>query len=453
MVRWWVDRTAAEERAKKADAERAEREMALRRAGYGAYVVLCLVLLLPASLLAYYLWPRFPIAPEDAIWLVVFFFAEVLAGLLLVARWFQRLTTNSDIEELRKMAFSYRLGGTLALRPFLNSEGEKLVAGSSIAEYRRGIIEPNFYKSATNPPFFLAVTLVVSLGLFSLFAPNLDLLSQPIIPLLGPAMADWPWAQPGLGTQEKQATLMAYGARALVCLAFAFAGSLVWAVIYLTRRMALRDVTGYTYQELSARLVAGAVIALVAYHFIAPASGELLMAIAFGAGVMPETVLRWIGNRISRRFGASEQNDHIDLEHIQGISAFTRARLAEVGIYDAQGLVSTNPLRLSLHTPYSLPQLIDWYGQCFLLLHFQPKGLAALRSSGLRTVWDLRLATRGQGGGLALGVDTISAAMAGRVIYVLQEQPAYVRTTELYDRMRASVAIDSQPVATMQAAE
>jgi hypothetical protein len=54
-------------------------------------------------------------------------------------------------------------------------EGENLTADSPLAAYRRGIIEPNFYKTATNPPFFLALVLVVSLGLFAFLAPRLNL--------------------------------------------------------------------------------------------------------------------------------------------------------------------------------------------------------------------------------------------------------------------------------------
>jgi hypothetical protein len=426
-----------------AERDRAEREMGIRGAGRGTYAMLALVTLLPAAGLALHLWSAWdtPVfRSEAALWLTVFLLAELLAGLLLVARWFQRLTTNSDIEELRKMAYSYRLGSTLALRPFLNADGEQLSETSDLAAYRKDIIEPNFYKSATNPPFCLALLLVVSLGLFAFYAPRLSVLGLPIIPLLGPQLGSWNW-QPGAAVADE---LMTYGSQALVCVAFAFAGSLVWAVIYLTRRMSLRDVTAYTYQEVTMRLIVSAIVALVAYHVFGSGvlggsiSGELLMLVGFGAGVMPETVLRWLFNKASRLFGSIEQNDRIDLEHIQGINAFTRARLVEVGIYDAQGLVTTNPLRLSLHTPYSLPQIIDWYGQAFLLLYFQPAGLDLLRSQGIRTVWEFVAASQQVPGTLKLREGEPAAEAAATVIAALKANPSYERTTEIEQRMRLS---------------
>lgn len=431
--------------------DRAEREMGIHAAGRGTYVLLALVTLLPAAVVALHLWserntPGF--GSEAALWLTVFLLAQLLAGLLLVARWFQRLTTNSDIEELRKMAYSYRLGSTLALRPFLNADGEKLTESSSLADYRKGIIEPNFYKTATNPPFCLALLLVVSLGLFAFYAPRLSLVGMPLIPFVGPELGGWDWAPDAVVTAE----MMAYGSRALVCLAFAFAGSLVWAVIYLTRRMSLRDVTAYTYQEVTMRLIVSAIVALVVYHVFGPTkpsdgvpSGEILMLVAFGAGVMPETVLRWLLNKASRLFGSVEQNDRIDLEHVQGINAFTRARLAEVGVYDAQGLVATNPLRLSLHTPYSLPQILDWYGQAFLLLYFQPAGLDQLRAQGIRTVWEFFAASGTLPAALDLRQGASASEAAASAVAALGANPSFVRATEIEQRMRMLPTVQDDP--------
>ena len=417
--------------------EQAEREMRAHGAGSGTYVLLALITLLPAAGIAFHLhgkWGTDDFQHQVAIWLTVFLLAEILAGLLLVARWFQRLTTNSDIEELRKVAFSYRLGGTLALRPFLNGDGEDLDQWSKLAAYRKGIIEPNFYKTATNPPFCLALLLVVSLGLFAFYAPRLDVLGLPIIPLIGSKLAEWDWT--GAPVNEQ---MMAYGVTAVVCVAFAFAGALVWAVIYLTRRMSLRDVTAYTYQEVTMRLIVSAIVALVAYHVLGSTgvlTGEQLMFVSFGAGIMPETLLRWLSNKISRWLGGMEQNSAIDLEHVQGISAFTRARLSEVGVYDAQGLVTSNPLRLCLHTPYSLPQIIDWYGQAFLLLHARPEGLKMLREHGVRTVWEL-LATAGASAPeLRLPNDLSIAQVLPRLEAVLSADQNFVRVDQIQARMR-----------------
>lgn len=429
-------------------------ELGSSGAGFSAYIMVFIIVFLPAIAFAFYIYNSLsspqnatsPTNPGRSLWMAVFFLAEILAGLLLVARWFQRLTSNSDIEELRKMAYSYRLGGSLALRPFLNSDGEKLEPNSTLASYRKGIIEPNFYKSASNPPFLLAITLVVSLGLFSFFAFESKILSIPSVFLLGPELGHWKWPN-SFGDETVNGTelgaFMAYAARALVCVSFAFAGSLVWAVIYLTRRMALRDVTGHTYQELSMRLVVSAVVSLVVYHLFATSvssgkapSSEVLLLLSFGTGIMPETVIRWVGNKSARLFGSAEQNDHIDLEHIHGINTFIRSRLAEVGVYDAQGLIATNPLRLSLHTPFSLPQLLDWYGQAFILLYFQPNGVQSLRNLGIRTIWEAEAACS------IIKQQNISLGAAGtlgdaleRVLQAIRCNPCYVRATQIHKCM------------------
>ena len=198
-------------------------------AGVGAYIALTLVTLVPTAALAIFFWRELNghgFGAGTQLWLTVFLLAQLLAGMLLVARWFQRLTTNSDIDELRKMAFSYRLGNTLALRAFLNEDGETLKPDSSLEEYQKGIVEPHFYKSTTNPPFYLALILVLSLGLFAFFAPILDLTSSPWIFLLGPELGDFYQNGPAGATPVMTAELAAYGARALVCLAFAFAGAM-----------------------------------------------------------------------------------------------------------------------------------------------------------------------------------------------------------------------------------
>jgi hypothetical protein len=428
--------------------EQAEREMRAHGAGSGTYVLLALVTLVPAAGVAFYLrnkWGTEDFRAEATIWLTVLLLSELLAGLLLVARWFQRLTTNSDIEELRKVAFSYRLGGTLSLRPFLNEDGEHLHQWSRLADYRKGIIEPNFFKTSTNPPFCLALIIVISLGLFAFYAPSLNIFQMPIVPLLGSKLAGWDWT-PGAAVAEE---MVAYGVSAVVCLAFAFAGALVWAVIYLTRRMSLRDVTAYTYQEVSMRLIVSAIVALVAYHVLGSTnvlSGEQLMFVSFGAGIMPETLLRWLSNKISRWFGTVEQNNAIDLEHVQGINAFTRARLAEVGVYDAQGLVTSNPLRLCLHTPYSLPQIVDWYGQAFLLLHARPSGLMSLRDHGVRTVWELLATSAMPASQLSLPPESSVTQTLPRLEAMLRADQNFVRVDQIQERMRNIEAEPRDPL-------
>ncbi len=340
--------------------------------------------------------------PSTLPWAGVTLLVVALVSLLVVGRWFRRLGSNSDIEELRKAAFAYRLGGTLALRPFLTRQGQGLRPDSRIEEYEAGIEEPTFLKNVSLPSFLLAVLLALSLGLLAFSAERLDLAGRPSLLLGGPLVVrDGVLAGEPL-TPEVLRRLVDHQAGALVCLAFAFLGALLWSITYLSRRMALRDVTGHAYQTIALRLLGAAIVALFVYHAkVLLVPGDLddtqrwdevvVILAAFAAGVVPEVALRWMAAQTRRLFGAGADRraDELELELIEGIDAYTRVRLAEAGIHDAQGLVAANPLHLTLRTPFSLPQVIDWIGQACLLVQLKPDAYRRLREQGLRTAWQL----------------------------------------------------------------
>ena len=194
-------------------------------------------------------------------WGKLVFLSLTLAGLLLVARWYKRLGNNSDIEELQKAAFSYRLGGAMALRPFVCANGEQLNVNSKLSEYLEGIQQPEFLKTAINPPFILALVLVLALGLLSFYAEDLDIVGKPSLILSGPIVAQEPWlfvhpdqlhgAATGGPDQEK---VVLYQSGAVACIAYALLGALVWSIVYLARRMSLRDVTPHAFQTIAVRI-------------------------------------------------------------------------------------------------------------------------------------------------------------------------------------------------------
>ena len=138
---------------------------------WGNLQALCFLLVLGGAVVAAYAvehrsetaWGLITFRP----WGKLAFLSLTLAGLLLVARWYKRLGNNSDIEELQKAAFSYRLGGALALRPFVCANGERLSADSPLKDYLEGIQQPEFLRTPINPPFVLALVLVLALGLLA----------------------------------------------------------------------------------------------------------------------------------------------------------------------------------------------------------------------------------------------------------------------------------------------
>ncbi|HEX6010248.1 MAG TPA: hypothetical protein VFY87_00295 [Geminicoccaceae bacterium] len=397
-------------------------------------------------------------------WSKLVFLSLTLAGLLLVARWYKRLGSNSDIEELRKAAYSYRLGGTRALRPFVCDQGGELEADSPLSAYLIGIEQPAFLRTPINPPFLLALVLVLSLGLLAFYAEDLDIVSRPSLLLAGPVLSEQPWLAAAAAGQAAQGSpaadvsrqIVLYQSGAVACVAYALMGALVWSIVYLARRMALRDVTAHAFQTIAVRICASAAVALFLYHLIGTTEpgesvdgvfgtisqplglgrADLLIFLSFAAGLTPEVALRWFGGWVRRIFGQSRGSDELDLEAIEGIDAQTRVRLAEVGIYDAQGLVTANPLHLTLKTPFSLPQIMDWVGQAFLFMQLKRARFDALRDEGVRTVWQLA----GRDGPLNLTADgkPFSLNPAG-LVQVLAMDPCFVRAREVIERMRGPV--------------
>ena len=306
----------------------------------------------------------------------------------------------------------------------------------------------------------LALVLVLALGLLAFYAEDLDIVSKPSLLLSGPVVAQEPWlfTSPdkllGAGAAGPDTTkIVLYQSGAVACIAYALLGALVWSIVYLARRMALRDVTPHAFQTIAVRICVSAMVALFLYHLIGkpevdgPATGilgsvattvgisraDLLILLSFAAGMIPEVALRWLGGWVRRLFGQSGGSDELDLEAIEGIDAQTRVRLTEVGIYDAQGLVTTNPLHLTLKTPFSLPQVMDWVGQAFLFIQVKRGQLDALREAGVRTVWQLAA----RNGPIAIAGTTVEPQV---LLATLQQDPCFVRAREVVDRMRGHPA-------------
>ena len=70
---------------------------------------------------------------------------------------------------------------------------------------------------------------------------------------------------------------------------------------------------------------------------------------------------------------------------------FSKVRLAEVGIDNAQNLAEANIEELILKTPFNPRLLLDWIAQAKLYVTFKDD-IDGLRKAGIRTVFDLQAA-------------------------------------------------------------
>lgn len=372
---------------------------------------------------------------------------EILVASLVVAQWYQNLARSREIAMLRRLAFAYQLGETVALRPFLVPSEQRLSRNSSLKDYEKKVAEPEVFKEKSGPLFFLAVFLVLSLGLMPFWAKWMEIAESPNFLLGGPVLAryyhpdtdgpDWMRVPVANRTDAALNHIITYQYGALVCLSFAFLGAYLSCITYLFRRITLNDVNANAYQTISVRLLGSAIVALMLYHCfhllqgtgtppqepgsdlpggsglgeagivtpvigaVAPMLGintgvvvsEVAVLASFLAGIMPEMALRrmmeWVLQSLRGTSNPSGREDTPSLERIEGIDMYTRMRLEEMGIYDAHGLVSTNPLYLYLRTPYHLLQVMDWIGQAFALIHLQPEQWKEARALGIRTAWQI----------------------------------------------------------------
>lgn len=379
---------------------------------------------------------------------------------------------------------------------------------SSLDVYERLVGEPERVKEITKPLFFLAIFLTLSLGLMPFWAQWMKIDQIPNFLLGGPVLARyyhrytdasvWMCVNDANTTIANQ-YLIRYQNGALVCISFAFLGAYLWCITYLFRRISLNDVNANAYQTISVRLVGSAIVALMLYHgvnllqgtgtqgqeprpdlpggpriveasIVTPVIGavatmfgiktgfvtsEVAVLTSFLAGIMPEMALRrmmeWMRPSLRGTSNPSGREDTLSLERIEGIDVYTRMRLAEMGIYDVHGLVSTNPLYLYLRTPYHLPQVMDWIGQAFAFLYVRPERWEEVRKSGIRTAWQIErhVGKSGQGSDKqadALGPMSLDQLMRD-VHERLQADPAYLRALQIVQRMRSAADKEGAPPA------
>lgn len=195
-------------------------------------------------------------------------------------------------------------------------------------------------------------------------------------------------------------------------LGLAFAGAYIWSVQNLFRRLSTLDLSPGVYYSVGQRIIFSMFVALLLYYLFvpAPSDGESIstalttnefstIAIAaFLAGMFPQRMLDRLKEKVDH-FMTPAQNraDPLPLDMIEGIQAFEKLRLGEVGIDNAQNLGKAHFLELIIRTPFNPREVIDWIGQARLYLFFK-NDIDKLRGAGVRTVFDFRKVARVDGG-------------------------------------------------------
>lgn len=196
--------------------------------------------------------------------------------------------------------------------------------------------------------------------------------------------------------------------------AFAFLGAYSFALGSVARRYASGDLAPKAYGQIAARIVLAVILAWVLEAIVPASDGSWsLLGLCFLVGVFPESGLLFIRELIPRKIFPPLQ-EKMPLTELEGIDFYDRARLADEGVTNIQGLVRYDLVTLMLQTRISVSRIVDWTDQAILYIHLgaatthvdrpashgvteddsEKADLVHLREFGIRTATDLVFLTR-----------------------------------------------------------
>jgi hypothetical protein len=235
--------------------------------------------------------------------------------------------------------------------------------------------------------------------------------------------------------------------------AFGFLGAYFFGVNTVLRSYLRGDLRPKAYSQITTRVlivvVLSSLVAITAWG-----DDAAMLAVAFFAGVVPDTVLQWVWERFRGARGSRVRFDDVQpLTRLEGIDLYDRARLAEEGVTNVEALAHADLVDLVLQTRIPPARLVDWVDQAILHLHTNetdgPLSRRALRAVGVRTATDLLAADAGQLA-IALGVEgDASTAAILTVIVAATTDDEWVRQLQSWrrDDEPATTTITSQPMA------
>lgn len=185
----------------------------------------------------------------------------------------------------------------------------------------------------------------------------------------------------------------------MLVIGVAFAGSYIWCVQNLFRRLSTLDLSPGAYYSVGLRMIFSIFVAIMLYYAFFPETGNSnftskeaasLAIIAFVVGIFPQRGLQMMKEKADNFISPSRnKTDTLPLDMIEGIQSFEKLRLSEVGIDNAQNLGKAHFLELIIRTPFNPREVIDWIGQARLYLFFKDD-IEKMRDAGVRTIFDFR---------------------------------------------------------------
>jgi tetratricopeptide (TPR) repeat protein len=210
---------------------------------------------------------------------------------------------------------------------------------------------------------------------------------------------------------SEEMTLMFYG----------YLGAYVFSVQQIIRRYNTSDLQPQVYASVLARIVVAVVITFVGARVINLVSLQIgldsannsaitdpqawAVLLAFVIGAFPERGIRWF-NQLAGRILSSpaDPSSERPLVNLLGISPLHAARLAEIGLDDAQNLATIDIRKLLVTTQFDTHEIVNWIDQAILYVKVGDK-IPRFRDVHIATFYELRAAIdRAVRGGIFVSV-------------------------------------------------
>jgi hypothetical protein len=191
---------------------------------------------------------------------------------------------------------------------------------------------------------------------------------------------------------------------------WAFLGAYFYIVMVLIRRWMQSDITTNVLWKLNVRIVVALIIGLLLMKIPPTPPEKAIQAftflVAFFAGIVPDTVLRWLvqqmkaavnlqGKEQVKRVGSLEREvtDKLFMpsnlqENIDGLNFWQVDRLFEEGIESVQDLAMKEIPRLLICTRFDTPLLLSWVDQA-LLCNQVGEDVTLFKAAYIKTASDL----------------------------------------------------------------
>jgi hypothetical protein len=167
-----------------------------------------------------------------------------------------------------------------------------------------------------------------------------------------------------------------------------FLGAYFLSVQVTLRGYVRGDLKPKTYNVITVRILMAVILAWAMQTLWG--TNQLVLALSFLAGILPNTVLRRIRDVGGRRKadGEDELQAKSPLSQLDEVDVYERTRLEEEGITSVQALARHDLVDLILSSRIPVPRLIDWVDQAILLQHVPEDVATTLRRLGIRTATD-----------------------------------------------------------------